>query len=89
MRLRAILGIGFMLLVMALIFFPAQAHAYLDPGTGSYFIQIALAAIAGALSAANSPGAGSASSLHHAKRSLVAVQMNLCYNASRRGAAPP
>ena len=49
MRLRAILGVGLMLLVMALFFFPAQAHAYLDPGTGSYFIQIALATLVGAL----------------------------------------
>ena len=49
MKLRAILGVGLVLLVVILFFFPAQAHAYLDPGTGSYFIQIALAAFVGAL----------------------------------------
>ena len=49
MRHRATLSVGLMLLVMALFFFPAQAHAYLDPGTGSYFIQIALATLVGAL----------------------------------------
>ena len=49
MKHRATLGAGLLVLVMALFFFPGQAHAYLDPGTGSYFIQIALAAIVGAL----------------------------------------
>lgn len=49
MKHRTTLVWGLLLLVMALLFFPAQAHAYLDPGTGSYFIQIALAALVGAL----------------------------------------
>jgi hypothetical protein len=49
MKHRATLGAGLLVLVMALFFFPAQAHAYLDPGTGSYIIQIALAALVGAL----------------------------------------
>ena len=49
MKHRATLGAGLLVLVMALFVFPAQAHAYLDPGTGSYFIQIALAALVGAL----------------------------------------
>ena len=49
MKHCATLGAGFLVLIMALFFFPAQAHAYLDPGTGSYFIQIALAALVGAL----------------------------------------
>ena len=49
MRRRTILSAGLMLLVVAAFLFPMQAHAYLDPGTGSYFIQIALAAIVGAL----------------------------------------
>ena len=49
MKHRATLGAGLILLVMALFVFPAQAHAYLDPGTGSYIIQIALAALVGAL----------------------------------------
>jgi hypothetical protein len=38
-----------MALGMALFALPARAHAYLDPGTGSYFFQLALAAIVGAL----------------------------------------
>jgi hypothetical protein len=46
---HATLGAGLLVLVVTLFFFPGQAHAYLDPGTGSYFIQIALAAIVGAL----------------------------------------
>ena len=29
--------------------FPAHAHAYLDPGTGSYVLQLVLATIVGAL----------------------------------------
>ena len=49
MRRRATLGAGFLALVMALFVFPAQAHAYLDPGTGSYILQLALAALVGAL----------------------------------------
>jgi hypothetical protein len=49
MKHRANLGTALVVLVLALFFFPAQAHAYLDPGTGSYFIQIALATLVGAL----------------------------------------
>lgn len=49
MKYRATLGAGLILLVTALFFFPLQAHAYLDPGTGSYIFQIALAALVGAL----------------------------------------
>ena len=49
MKLRATLGVALVLLVVTLFFFPTQAHAYLDPGTGSYFIQIALAALVGSL----------------------------------------
>ena len=49
MTRRTTLGAGLMFLVVVTFLFPMQAHAYLDPGTGSYFIQIALAAIVGAL----------------------------------------
>ena len=37
------------LLVLALAFLALarQAHAYLDPGTGSYFVQILIAGLAG------------------------------------------
>jgi membrane protease YdiL (CAAX protease family) len=36
-------------LALFFFFFPANAYAYLDPGTGSYLLQIALAALVGAL----------------------------------------
>lgn len=36
-------------LTLCIVFFPANAHAYLDPGTGSYILQLALAAIVGAM----------------------------------------
>ena len=49
MKHRATLGAVFLVLIVTLFFFPVQAHAYLDPGTGSYFIQIALAVLVGAL----------------------------------------
>lgn len=34
--------------IAALCMFPVQAYAYLDPGTGSFLLQTALAVIAGA-----------------------------------------
>lgn len=40
----------FILLLLALVLiFPPRAHAYLDPGTGSYILQIAAATIFGGL----------------------------------------
>jgi len=36
-------------LVTCVFLFPASAHAYLDPGTGSYIFQLVLAGIVGAL----------------------------------------
>jgi drug/metabolite transporter (DMT)-like permease len=42
-------AIAFAALALVLFILPAQAHAYLDPGTGSYLLQIALAAIVGTL----------------------------------------
>ncbi len=38
-------------LLLFIIFFvlPAKAHAYLDPGTGSYLIQIVIATLLGGL----------------------------------------
>jgi hypothetical protein len=38
-----------MLAILTLLYsiFPLEAHAYLDPGTGSYILQIVLAAIVG------------------------------------------
>ena len=35
--------------LLFLFVFPQKAHAYLDPGTGSYLLQVAGAAIFGAL----------------------------------------
>jgi hypothetical protein len=38
------------LTVVALLFLsPTNAHAYLDPGTGSYFLQILVAGLLGAM----------------------------------------
>ena len=40
------------IITLALIFvlcFPAYAYAYLDPGTGSYFLQIIIATLLGAM----------------------------------------
>ena len=37
------------LVLFFLIFFPSIAYSYLDPGTGSYLIQILVAAIFGSL----------------------------------------
>ena len=34
---------------LSFLILPAEAHAYLDPGTGSYFLQILLAGILGGL----------------------------------------
>jgi len=45
MRLAAALTI----LALGLFLFPAGARAYLDPGTGSYVLQIAIAALFGIL----------------------------------------
>lgn len=42
---------GFTLGVVALALLPSQAHAYLDPGTGSMLLQGIIAAIAGGLAA--------------------------------------
>lgn len=42
--------IQLLLYVLILIFlFPKPAHAYLDPGTGSYFFQILIAGLLGTL----------------------------------------
>jgi len=38
-----------LLLVALILSLPASAHAYLDPGTGSYILQMLLAGILGAL----------------------------------------
>jgi hypothetical protein len=35
-------------LVLLCVLFPRPAHAYLDPGTGSYVLQLILAALVGA-----------------------------------------
>lgn len=37
------------LLLMLLLGFAAPAHAYVDPGTGSMLVQMAIAGVAGAL----------------------------------------
>lgn len=45
---RQIKAIGFCFLLFLSVF-PKPVHAYLDPGTGSYILQIAAAALFGAL----------------------------------------
>lgn len=37
------------LLAASLFIFPKEAHAYIDPGSGSYIIQIILAGVFGSL----------------------------------------
>lgn len=37
------------MLALALLAFPLEAYAYLDPGTGSYFFQLLIAAVVSAL----------------------------------------
>jgi hypothetical protein len=39
-------AIIFSTLLCVLVLFPPSAHAYIDPGTGSYILQIAIAGIA-------------------------------------------
>lgn len=46
--MKRLLTVGFLGLLTLLIFAP-PAHAYIDPGTGSYFLQILLAGIAAGL----------------------------------------
>jgi hypothetical protein len=36
-------------LTLVTLLFPSQAHAYLDPGTGSYIMQLILAGIVGTI----------------------------------------
>lgn len=36
-------------LLVLCVLWPRNAHAYLDPGTGSYFLQLVLAALLGGL----------------------------------------
>ena len=46
------------IITLALIFvlcFPAYAYAYLDPGTGSYFLQIIIATLLGSICAQLKP----------------------------------
>ena len=37
------------LLILLLLLLPINAHAYLDPGTGSYIIQVFIAVVLGGL----------------------------------------
>ncbi len=38
-----------MFLILEIMIFPPEAHAYLDPGSGSYFFQMLVGIIFGAL----------------------------------------
>lgn len=46
-RVSAFFGLTASLMILALVF-PRPAHAYVDPGTGSYVLQIVIAGIAAA-----------------------------------------
>jgi hypothetical protein len=48
-KARSWLAGALVILALGLFLFPADAHAYLDPGTGSYILQIAIATIFGVL----------------------------------------
>ncbi|MDH7569956.1 MAG: hypothetical protein QHJ73_10260 [Armatimonadota bacterium] len=43
-----------LLSVFLFVSFPGRAHAYVDPGTGSYLLQLGMAALFGAVVAAKS-----------------------------------
>lgn len=47
--MKKIIKNAFFFSALYLVIVPQPAHAYLDPGTGSYIIQIAAAAIFGSL----------------------------------------
>ena len=49
MKSRLCLTTMLMALALSLFLFPANAYAYLDPGSGSYILQLALAALVGGL----------------------------------------
>ena len=46
-RVRNFLGLAASVIILILVF-PRSAHAYVDPGTGSYVLQIVIAGIAAA-----------------------------------------
>jgi len=46
MRTKPRWAILFTVFVFILLMFPARTHAYIDPGTGSYILQIVIAGIA-------------------------------------------
>jgi len=48
-RLASRIGAGALFAVLGWSLLPQDAHAYLDPGTGSYIFQIILAALLGGL----------------------------------------
>jgi len=43
------LVVSILVLTLFSLIFPRKAHAYLDPGTGSYILQILIAVLIGAL----------------------------------------
>jgi hypothetical protein len=49
MKYRAFTAKALVFSVFCMFLFPMNAHAYLDPGTGSYVLQLALAALVGTL----------------------------------------
>jgi hypothetical protein len=49
MKFRACTAKALVFFAFCMFLFPMNAHAYLDPGTGSYVLQLALAALVGTL----------------------------------------
>ena len=49
MKARTSTATVLVILGLCILLFPADAHAYLDPGTGSYILQLALATLVGVL----------------------------------------
>jgi len=41
--------VNIFIILAALLVFPREAHAYLDPGSGSYFFQLILGVVFGSL----------------------------------------
>lgn len=48
MKFKKLTPFEIALLTLGLLIFPRSAHAYLDPGTGSYIFQILIAGLLGA-----------------------------------------
>jgi hypothetical protein len=46
MQVKSKLAMSIVMVLLAIMLFPPSAHAYIDPATGSYVLQIVIAGIA-------------------------------------------